>query len=96
MLGRIVVVGLTRGRAATLDMGALLRKRVTVVGTVLRSRPGVEKAAATRLFAEDATGLLNRGELVPVIHDVLPMSEAARGHELLESNQTFGSVVLKW
>jgi putative PIG3 family NAD(P)H quinone oxidoreductase len=95
-LGRIVLVGLTRGRSAPLDMGTMLRKRLTLVGTVLRSRSGVEKAAATRLFAEDATGLLTRREIVPVIHEVLPMEEAVRGHELLESNETFGNVVLKW
>lgn len=96
MLGRIVVVGLTAGRATELDLGTLLRKRVTLRGTVLRSRPPVEKAAAARAFSEDLAGLLTRGRIGPVVHDVLPMEDAARAHELLESNATFGKVVLSW
>lgn len=95
-LGRIVVVGLTRGRTTQLDLGTLLRKRVTLVGTVLRSRPGREKVAATRAFSHDAMALLARGDIAPVIHEVIPMGEAARGHALMESNETFGKLVLAW
>lgn len=95
-LGRIVLVGLTAGRTAQLDLGAVLRKRVTVVGTVLRSRPPVERAAAARSFEELVSPLLSRGTAVPVIHEVLPMTDVVRAHELLESNETFGKVVLRW
>lgn len=95
-LGRIVVVGLTRGRSAELDMGTLMRKRITLVGTVLRSRSSAEKASATRAFAADGLPLLARGAIEPVIHEVLPMADAARGHELVASNETFGKVVLRW
>jgi NADPH2:quinone reductase len=94
--GRIVVVGLTGGRRATLDLGALLSKRLTVMGTVLRSRSAAEKAAAARAFCEDGLPLLARGVASPVIHEVLPMEEAARGHALLASNETFGNLVLSW
>lgn len=94
--GRIVVVGLTGGREATLDLGTLLGKRLTVVGTVLRGRSAAEKAAAARSFSEDGLPLLGRGEARPVIHEVLPMEEAARAHALLESNETFGKLVLSW
>lgn len=95
-LGRIVVVGLTRGRSARLDLGTLLRKRVTLVGTVLRSRSHVEKAAAARSFSEDGLGRLARGDLEPVLHEVVPMDDAPRAHTLLERNETFGKVVLSW
>lgn len=95
-LGRIVVVGLTRGRVAELDMGMVLRKRLTLVGTVLRSRPTAEKAAVARSFMETGLPLLERGEIVPLVHEVLPMEEAARGHALLASNETFGKLVLSW
>lgn len=95
-LGRIVLVGLTRGRSAELDLGTVLRKRLTLVGTVLRSRSSVEKAAAARAFAGEGLPLLTRGDVVPLIHEVIPMQEAARAHALLESNETFGKVVLRW
>jgi NADPH:quinone reductase-like Zn-dependent oxidoreductase len=91
-----VLVGLTAGRTARLDLGAVLRKRVTVVGTVLRSRPPVERAAAARSFEEMVTPLFNRGDAVPVIHEVLPMTDVVRAHEIVESNETFGKVVLRW
>lgn len=95
-LGRVVLVGLTGGQTAEVDLGAVLRKRLTLVGTVLRTRPAAEKAAAARNFEESVLPLLLRGTVQPVIHDVIPMEEAARAHELVESNETFGKVVLSW
>lgn len=94
--GRIVVVGLTRGRSAELDMGTLLRKRLTIVGTVLRSRSNAEKAAAVRSFAEEGLPFLARGTAAPVVDRILPMADAAEGHTLMESNDTFGKIVLAW
>lgn len=95
-LGRQVVVGLTAGRTATLDLGTLLRKRITLVGTVLRSRPGPERAAVARAFAHDVVPLLADGRVRPVIHATLPAADAARAHALMESNETFGKLVLTW
>lgn len=95
-LGRQVVVGLTAGRRATLDLGLLLRKRATLVGTVLRSRPAPEREAAARGFAADVVPLVADGRVRPVIDTVLPAADAARAHELVASNATFGKVVLSW
>lgn len=95
-LGRQVVVGLPSGRTAEIDLGALLRKRLTLVGTALRSRPLEEKIAATRLFERHALPFLADGSIRPVLHDTLPMEDAAAGHRLLEDNDTFGKVVLAW
>jgi putative PIG3 family NAD(P)H quinone oxidoreductase len=94
--GRIILVGLTAGRTAELDLGTILRKRLILVGTVLRSRPPAEKAAAARGFEETLAPLFYRRGMTPVIHEVVPMAEAARAHELVESNKTFGKVVLSW
>lgn len=95
-LGRIVLVGLTGGRTAELDLGTLLRKRVTLVATVLRTRPVAEKAAAARTFEETVVPLLRRGAVRPVIHATLPMDEVVRAHEMVGSDETFGKVVLTW
>ncbi len=95
-LGRIVLVGLTGGRTAELDLGTILSKRLTVVGTVLRSRPSAEKAAAARSFEETVAPLLYRRTSVPVIHEVMPMTDVVRAHEVVESNEIFGKVVLTW
>ena len=92
--GRIVIVGLIAGRAAELDMGTLLAKRLVVRGTVLRSRPSAEKADATHLFEGQVVPLIGRGAIRPVIDAVVPLAEAERAYELVEQDRTFGKVVL--
>jgi NADPH2:quinone reductase len=94
--GRIVVVGLTAGATAQFNMGLLLRKRLTMVGTVLRARPLEEKIALARDFATHAIPLFEAGLLKPVIDRVMPFAEIRAAHELMESNGTFGKIVLRW
>jgi NADPH:quinone reductase-like Zn-dependent oxidoreductase len=94
--GRIVVVGLTAGATAQFNMGVLLRKRLTMVGTALRSRTLEEKIALARDFAERGVPLFESGRLKPVIDRVFPFAEIRAAHELMESNKTFGKIVLRW
>jgi putative PIG3 family NAD(P)H quinone oxidoreductase len=94
--GRIVVVGLTAGASAQFDMGTLLRKRLTIVGTVLRARPLEEKISLARDFAERGVPLFEAGKLRPVVDRVFSFSEIRAAHELMESNKTFGKIVLRW
>lgn len=92
--GRIVVVGLLGGASARLDLGALLRGRLTVAGTVLRGRPEHEKAAATARFSREVLPLVARGVVRAVVDEVIPLGEAEKAYEVLASNETFGKVVL--
>ena len=94
--GRIVVVGLTAGATAPFNMGVLLRKRLTIVGTSLRGRPLEEKIALAREFSERIVPLFEAGRLKPVVDRVFPFAEIRAGHELMESNKTFGKIVLRW
>jgi putative PIG3 family NAD(P)H quinone oxidoreductase len=91
---RIVVVGLTAGASATLDLGMLLRKRLELVGTVLRSRPLEEKIEAARLLERNLGPLLRSGAVAPVIDRVFPLAEAAAAHAYVASNESFGKVLL--
>lgn len=95
-LARIVVVGLVAGPRATLDMRALLNKRLTVVGTVLRARSLEEKIEAAQLFEREALPWLANQQISPVIDRVLPISEAPQAHRLAEANKTVGKLVLTW
>lgn len=95
-LGRQVVVGLTGGRTAEIDLGAVLSKRITIIGTALRTRSPAEKAEVAAAFERDVLPLLASRAVRPVIHEVIPMADAARAHALLASNRTFGKVVLTW
>lgn len=94
--GRLVIVGLLGGASGTVPLAMLLSKRVTVTGTVLRSRPLEEKAALARRVTAHVVPLLAAGTLRPVIDEVLPMREVAAAHARMEANQTVGKLVLRW
>lgn len=96
VLGRIVVVGLTGGAFAEIDLGVLLRKRVTMVGTSLRSRPLEEKVAAMQAFARQALPLFADGRIRPVVDETFPMTDAAEAHRRMEADRNFGKIVLVW
>jgi NADPH:quinone reductase-like Zn-dependent oxidoreductase len=93
-LGRLVLVGTMSGSRVEADLSPLMRKRLTVVGTVLRSRPIEEKIALTRAFAHTILPILAMGRIRPTVDRVLPLSEAARAHEAMERNENFGKIVL--
>lgn len=93
--GRLVLVGLMAGARAELDLGLVLRKRVSLIGTVLRSRPLEEKIAAMQAFARHVVPLLSRGLVAPTVDRVQPLEEAAAAHAYVASNQSFGKVVLE-
>lgn len=92
--GRIMLVGLLAGRSTTIDLGGVLRQRLTIRGTVLRSRTSAEKVDATRAFARDVIPLLASGKVKPLIDRVFSLDQIRDAHELLESNETFGKVVI--
>jgi NADPH2:quinone reductase len=93
-LGRIICVGTTAGSNSEADLGLILRKRITIIGTVLRARSAAEKTSATRLFADQVLPLAGRGMIRPVVDRVFPASEIRAAHEYLESNRSLGKVVL--
>ena len=93
--GRILLVGLVAGTTHELDMRAVLRKRATIIGTVLRSRSLDDKIAATQTFAGEILPLIENGAVRPIVDDVLPLEEAAQAHQLVADNRIFGKVVLR-
>jgi NADPH2:quinone reductase len=94
--GRLILVGLTAGRSAELDLGLILNKRVQITGTVMRARLLEEKIAVAREFEAKVVPLLEAERVKPVIDCVFDFSEIRDAHSLMESNSNFGKVVLKW
>lgn len=92
--GRLMLVGTMAGASAQLDLGLVLRNRLHIIGTALRSRPLEQKIAATRAFAEQVVPLLARGLVRPVVDTVFPLADIRAAHERLESNETVGKVVV--
>ena len=94
--GRLALVGTTGGSRVEVDLALVLRKRLRIVGTALRSRPLEEKIGLARDFSRAVIPLFESGALRPVVDRVLPFADVAVGHRLLEGNETFGKVVLRW
>jgi NADPH:quinone reductase-like Zn-dependent oxidoreductase len=92
--GRLLFVGTTAGASAPLDFGIVMRKRLKIIGTMLRSRSTEEKAGATRRFEKHVLPHLKRGLVRPVIDKIYNMEDVRAAHERLESNASFGKVVL--
>jgi putative PIG3 family NAD(P)H quinone oxidoreductase len=94
-LGRIVLVGLMAGSKTQVELDLVLRKRLRIFGTVLRSRPLEEKIAAMRAFETQVVPLLARGTVRPVVDCVMPLTDAGKAHERMASNAGFGKIVLR-
>ncbi|MCA9616857.1 MAG: NAD(P)H-quinone oxidoreductase [Sandaracinus sp.] len=94
--GRVVTIGLLGGVKAELDLGLLLAKRATWSGSVLRARPLEEKATLAQAVTREMLPLFRRQKLRPIVDAVLPMEEIRAAHERMESNETFGKLVLRW
>jgi NADPH2:quinone reductase len=92
--GRLILIGTVAGAQTQLDLRRILTRRLTIRGTVLRARPLEEKILATRAFATEVVPLIARRVVRPVIDSVFPLSEIADAHRHLESNATFGKVVV--
>ena len=93
--GRHVSIAFLRGTEGTLDILAVMRRRLILTGSTLRARPAAEKA---RLATEIRTHLLphlSAGRLTPVIDRVFPLEEAAAAHAHLEAGQHVGKVILR-
>lgn len=94
--GHIVVIGLLGGAKAELPLGLLVQKRASLTGSVLRSRPLEEKIAITQAFARAVLPLLDDKKVAPVVEAVMPMSAIRDAHARMESDDTFGKLVMTW
>jgi NADPH2:quinone reductase len=93
--GRLVIIALLGGAKATIDLGQILRRRLTVTGSTLRPRPVAFKAAIVAKLRERVWPLLESGKIKPVIHQVFPLEKAAEAHTLMESSAHTGKIVFK-
>lgn len=93
--GRIVLIGLLAGAESAIPLGVVLRNRLTIRGTVLRSRGVEERVHDARAFADRVLPLFRDGIVRPVVDTVFPLSEIAAAHERMESNAAFGKIVVR-
>ena len=93
--GRLVVLSLLGGSRAEIDLSLVLRKRLRIVGSLLRARPVEEKDHIISRFRTRFLEALVSGDMEPVIDRVLPIEEAGEAHEVLERNDNLGKVILQ-
>ena len=94
--GRIAIIAVQGGTKSALDVGAVLRKRLSIVGSTLRPRSVAYKAVLARALREKVWPLIEAGRIRPVIHQVFPAAQAAAAHALMESSTHVGKIVLNW
>lgn len=92
--GALVLIGLMGGAKAEISLGALLARRLRVIGSTLRTRSIEQKAAIVEAFLARFGADLAAGNIRPVLHRVFPLEEAPEAHRMLKASTHFGKVVL--
>jgi NADPH:quinone reductase-like Zn-dependent oxidoreductase len=99
--GRLVLLGFLAGSQADVDLGPILRKRLEIIGTVMRTRGLEERIPLVREFGQKMLPLFEPrfgqpAALRPVLERTYPMTQLADAHRVLEGNTTFGKIVVTW
>jgi putative PIG3 family NAD(P)H quinone oxidoreductase len=92
--GRLVQIALLGGGRSTVDLGRVLRRRLTVTGSTLRPRTVAQKGAIAGALRHEVWPLLEAGRVAPVIHATFPLADAAGAHRLMETSAHIGKIVL--
>ena len=92
--GRLVFIAFLRGMKAEMDIGLVMRKRLTITGSTLRPRPVAFKGSIAKSLRERIWPLIEGGRIKPEIYKTFPLEQAAEAHRLMESSQHIGKIVL--
>ena len=92
--GRLALIALLGGSKAEVDLGQVLRRRLSISGSTLRPRDAAFKAAIAENLRLHVWPLLESGVIKPVVFRVFPLAEAAAAHRLMESSTHIGKIVL--
>jgi NADPH2:quinone reductase len=95
MDGRLVIIGRQRGTKSEIDIMPILRRRLTLTGSTLRTRPAAEKGAIAAAVHRHVWPLLECGAMRVVVHAIFPLRDAAAAHRLMESSEHVGKILLR-
>lgn len=93
--GRLVLIGLMGGARADVNLGLVVAKRLSIIGSTLRARPIAEKAEIVRGFRARFGAALEAGKLRAIVDRVLPLADAQSAHDRVEASTHFGKVILR-
>ena len=92
--GRLIQVGLMGGVQTELDLGIVLRKRLQIKGSMLRTRSLGDKRSMTAHFCKKWLPLLKKKTIMPILDRIFSIEDVIKAHEWMENNQNFGKIVL--
>ena len=93
--GRLVLIGLMGGAKAEINLAALLGRRLSVIGSTLRTRSVQEKAELVAAFLAQFGDAVERGAITPVVDRVLPLADAGEAHRAMKASEHFGKIALR-
>ena len=93
--GRLALIALLGGAKAEVDLGQVLRRRLTITGSTLRPRDVAFKARIAANLHQHVWPMLAAGAIRPVVHQAFPLSDAGEAHRLMESSGHVGKIVLE-
>jgi NADPH2:quinone reductase len=94
--GRLVMINAMHGKDVQVDLSAVMRKRLIITGSMLRSREIAFKSAIAQKLEEKVWPLLALGKIKPIIHSVSPAEDAVKAHQLMESGDLIGKIVISF
>jgi NADPH2:quinone reductase len=94
--GRLVFINTMKGKNVEIDLAEVMRKRIYITGSMLRSRDVAFKSAIAQNLEKHIWPLLASGKIKPVIYKIFPAAEAAEAHRLMESSEHMGKIVIQF
>lgn len=94
--GRLVLINAMNGKDVQVDLSVVMRKRLTITGSMLRSREVAFKAEIANNLEKNIWPLILSGDIMPVVYKIFPAEKAADAHRLMESSGHAGKIVLSW
>lgn len=92
--GRLVQIAIQKGSKSEINLWSVMQKRLTITGSTLRAREDSFKTAIATQLQKNVWPLLESGNIQPIIHSTFPLPEAAKAHQLMESSQHTGKIIL--
>ncbi len=92
--GRLVFINAMKGGKAEFDAIDVMRRRLTITGSTLRNRDAQFKAQLAEQVLQNVWPLIEQGKFKPVIYKTFPLEEASKAHELMESSEHIGKIIL--
>jgi NADPH:quinone reductase-like Zn-dependent oxidoreductase len=93
--GRLVQIAFLQGAKVSVDLTALMVKRISFTGSTLRPRSNQDKSQIAQALRDHVWPLLSQGKALPIIDRVFDMDDAALAHGLMESSVHIGKIMLK-